>query len=61
VLSPVSENLFWILEVVYSIYCQEWGHCWELLYAVDLDVTAETDDNLIKRLNEWKDNMEKDA
>jgi len=31
---------------------------WELLYADDLVVTAETEDDLIKRLNEWKDFME---
>ena len=31
---------------------------WELLYADDLVVTAETEDELIKRLNEWKGNME---
>jgi len=31
---------------------------WELLYAADLAVIAETEDDLIKRLNEWKDNME---
>ena len=31
---------------------------WELLYADDLAVTAEMEDDLIKRLNEWKDNME---
>ena len=31
---------------------------WELLYAVDLLVIAETEDDLIKRLNEWKDNVE---
>jgi len=30
---------------------------WELLYADDL-VIAETEDDLIKRLNEWKDFME---
>ena len=28
---------------------------WVLLYADDLVVIAETEDNLIKRLNEWKD------
>jgi len=28
---------------------------WELLYADDLVVIAETEDDLIKRLNEWKD------
>jgi len=31
---------------------------WELLYADDLVVIAETEDYLIKRLNEWKDNVE---
>ena len=30
----------------------------ELLYADDLAVIAETEDELIKRLNEWKDNVE---
>jgi len=27
---------------------------WQLLYADDLEVIAETEDELIKRLNEWK-------
>ena len=31
---------------------------WELLYADDLAVIAETEEGLIKRLNEWKDNVE---
>ena len=31
---------------------------WELLYAYDLVVIAETEDDLIKRLNEWNDNVE---
>ena len=31
---------------------------WELLYADDLLVIAENEDDLIKRLNEWKDNVE---
>jgi len=31
---------------------------WELLYADDLVVIDETEDDLIKRLNEWKDFME---
>jgi len=31
---------------------------WELLYADDLAVIAKTEKELIKRLNEWKDNME---
>jgi len=31
---------------------------WDLLYADDLAVIAETEEELIKRLNEWKDNVE---
>jgi len=31
---------------------------WELLYADDLVVIAETEHDLIKRLNEWKNNVE---
>ena len=31
---------------------------WELLYADDLAVIAETEEELIKRLNEWKDIVE---
>ena len=31
---------------------------WELLYADDLVVIAETEGDLITRLNEWKDNVE---
>jgi len=31
---------------------------WELLYADDLVMIAETEDDLIKRLNKWKDNVE---
>jgi len=31
---------------------------WELLYADDLVVIGETEDDLIKRLNEWKENTE---
>jgi len=31
---------------------------WELLYADDLVVITETEDDLMKRLNEWKDNVE---
>jgi len=30
----------------------------QLLYANELFVTAETEEDLIKRLNEWKDNVE---
>ena len=31
---------------------------WELLYADDLAVIAGTEEELIKRLNDWKDNVE---
>ena len=31
---------------------------WELLYADDLAVVTETEEELIKRLNVWKDNVE---
>ena len=31
---------------------------WELLYADDLVVIAKTEEDLIKRLNEWKNNVE---
>ena len=31
---------------------------WEMLYADDLEVIAESEEELIKRLNEWKDNVE---
>jgi len=31
---------------------------WEFLYADDLAVIAETEEERIKRLNEWKDNGE---
>jgi len=34
---------------------------WELLYADDLLVIAETEEDLIKRLNEWKDFVETEA
>ena len=33
-------------------------HTPELLYADDLAVIAETEEELIKRLNEWKENVE---
>ena len=32
---------------------------WELLYADDLAVIAETEEELIKRLNEWKENVKR--
>jgi len=31
---------------------------WEMLYADDLVVTDETEDDLIKRFNKWKDKVE---
>ena len=31
---------------------------WKLLYADDFVVIAETEEDLIKRLNEWKNNVE---
>ena len=31
---------------------------WEMSYADDLIVIAETEEDLIKRLNEWKNNVE---
>jgi len=31
---------------------------WELLYAAELIVIAETEEDLIKTLNQWKDNVE---
>jgi len=31
---------------------------WKLMYADDLVVIAETEEDLIKRLNEWKNNVE---
>ena len=31
---------------------------WELLYADDLAVIAETEEELVKRLNDWKDNVQ---
>jgi len=31
---------------------------WKLLYADDLVVIAETEEDLVKRLNEWKDFVE---
>ena len=33
-------------------------HSFSLLYADDLAVIAETEEELIKRLNEWKENVE---
>jgi len=54
--SPLSPLLF---VIVMEALCREFRLAlpWELLYTVDLVVTAETEDDLIKRLTEWKDFM----
>jgi len=45
--------------VMEAICCQSRAALlWELLYAGDLFMIAETDEDLIKRLNEWTDNVE---
>jgi len=42
-----------------DLRCRSWVALpWELLYADDLAVIAETEEELIKRLNEWNDNVE---
>jgi len=55
--SALSPLLFVIVTEAIS---REFGVAlpWELLYADDLAVIAETEEKLIKRLNEWKDNVE---
>jgi len=50
--SALSPLLF-VIAVEFRVALPE-----KLLYADDLVVIAETEDDLIKRLNEWKDNME---
>jgi len=49
-----------IFVIVTEVLSREFGVALprELLYADDLVVIAETEDNLIKRFNEWKDNVE---
>ena len=55
--SALSPLLFMIVMEAIS---REFGVAlpWELLYADDLAVIAETEEELIKSLNEWKDNVE---
>jgi len=55
--SPLSSLLF---AVVMEALSREFRVAlpWELLYTDDLVVIAETEDDLIKRLNEWKDFVE---
>jgi len=55
--SALSPLLF---VIVMEALCRQFrvAFSWELLYADELVVIAETEDDLIKRLNEWKDNLE---
>jgi len=52
-LSPLS------FVIVMEVISREFGVTlpWELLYADELVVIAETEEDLIKRLNEWKNNV----
>jgi len=34
---------------------------WELLYADDLEMIVETEEELIKKVNEWQDNVENEG
>jgi len=54
--SALSPLLF---VIVMEVLSREFGVAllWELLFADNLVVLAQTEDNLIKRLNEWKDNV----
>ena len=55
--SALSPLLF---VIVMEAICREFRVAlpWELLYADDLAVIADTEEELIKRLNDWKDNVE---
>jgi len=54
--SALSRLLF---VIVMEALSREFSHLtMGLLYADDLDVIVETEDDLIKRLNDWKDNVE---
>ena len=55
--SSLSPLLF---VIVMKALCREFrvSFPWEFLYTGDLVVIAETDDDLTKRLNQWKDNVE---
>jgi len=56
---PPTKSILWSLSLMAAI-SREFRVAlpWELLYADDLIVIAETEDDLIKRLNEWTVNME---
>jgi len=51
-LSPLLFVIVMEMEAIYIVLP------WELLYADDLVVTAGTEEDLIKRFNEWKNNAE---
>jgi len=55
--SALSPLLF---VIVMEAICREFRLAlqWELLYADDLVVIAETEEDIIERLNEWKNNVE---
>jgi len=53
--SALSPLLF---VIVMEAISRELALPWELLYADDLAVIAETEEELIKRLNEWTNNVE---
>jgi len=53
--SALSPLLF---VIVMEALSREFRVPYHLLYADDLVVIAETEDDLIKCLNEWKDNVE---
>jgi len=54
--SALSHLLFVIMEALYREF--RVALPWELLYVDDLVVIAETEEDLIKRLNEWKNFVE---
>ena len=56
----VSLSVVIVLYVMFTAISREFRVAlpWELLYADDLAVIAETEEELIKRLNEWKENVE---
>ena len=55
--SALSQSLFVIVMEAISTEFRV-ALPWELLYANDLVLVAETEDDLIKKFNEWKDNVE---
>jgi len=45
-----------VMEAISRKFRDAWT--WELLYAYNLVLIAENEDDLIKKVNEWKDNVE---